>query len=129
MIHLHTTLTKKYFFRFAYVSESAYAQKYAPDRETVKRIFKNIKIIMHDHINASKWMNHTHKAYALNKLQKVKIMIGGPDEVFDTRKFDEFLGIDKVNNKIDFLICWLTRFIFNRLKIFVCSLAISHHCY
>ncbi|CAH1111919.1 unnamed protein product [Psylliodes chrysocephalus] len=91
---------------FAYVSESAYAQKYAPDRETVKRIFKNIKIIMHDHINASKWMNHTHKAYALNKLQKVKIMIGGPDEVFDTRKFDEFLGIDKIdilnlNNTLD----------------------------
>lgn len=91
---------------FAYVSEAAYARKYSSERKSITEIVNNIKHVLHDHINASKWMNQNHKTYALDKLQNIKAFIGGPDEVFDEKKFDNILGVDDIdilgfNNTLD----------------------------
>ncbi|XP_057662027.1 neprilysin-2-like [Diorhabda carinulata] len=82
---------------FAYVSEAAYARKYSAERESINEIVNNIKHILQDHINESKWMNQNHKTYALDKLRNIKVFIGAPDEVFDEKKFDNLLGVDEIN--------------------------------
>ncbi|XP_072383741.1 neprilysin-2-like isoform X2 [Diabrotica undecimpunctata] len=91
---------------FAYVSEGAYANKYSSERESIRQIVDNIKTVLHDHINRSKWMNHTHKTYALGKLRNVRAFIGAPDEVFDENEFEKILGVDEIdilrlNNTLD----------------------------
>ncbi|CAH1184578.1 unnamed protein product [Phyllotreta striolata] len=82
---------------FAYVSEAAYARKYASARPTIQTIFDNIKLVTKDHIDAAKWMDDAHKTRAVEKLQNVSLTIGGPEEVFDAPSFDRSIGVDKVD--------------------------------
>lgn len=84
------------YFRFAYVSEANYARTLKSEREPVRHMIENIKLVLKSHIHQVKWMNSSHKSYAENKLKNMRIIVGAPDEMYNEESFDELLGLDNV---------------------------------
>lgn len=84
-------------FRFAYVSEAEYAKRYSTEREPVRQIIENIKLVLKSHIGQVTWMNVSHKRYADKKLENMKIIVGAPEEMYNEKKFDQLLGLDDVS--------------------------------
>ncbi|KAJ8967238.1 hypothetical protein NQ317_006653, partial [Molorchus minor] len=80
---------------FAYVSESEFVRQFITERNAVKAMVERIKFVLYNHIGRAKWMSQSDKSLAYFKLKNVRVVIGGPDEMYDKYGFDNFLGIDQ----------------------------------